>query len=107
MPSWIAKALERIKKRVAASAVLFTLKARRELPHLALDEDDACGVLSSLRTEDSAGRLRSAGTGEWMYVFRPRVGGAVLYIKLILRSNFILISFHEDKDDEYEEEELT
>lgn len=42
-----------------------------------------------------------------MYVFKPRVGGAVLYIKLILRSNFILISFHEDKDDEYEEEELT
>jgi hypothetical protein len=29
---------------------------------------------------DSAGRLRSGDTGEWLYVFLPRVAGETLYV---------------------------
>jgi hypothetical protein len=41
----------------ASRAVRFTLKARREL-----------------------GRVVAEGTGEWMYVFKPRVATLVVYI---------------------------
>jgi hypothetical protein len=60
-------------------------------------------VLASLTVEDCAGRKRSATTGEWMYVFKPNVAGSVLYVKVILRINCVLISFHEDDDGLYEE----
>jgi hypothetical protein len=70
MPGWLAKALRRISERAAAREVLFTLKARRELASLeiGLDEEDACDILARLKTGDAAGRLKSAGTGEWMYL---------------------------------------
>jgi MqsR (Motility quorum-sensing regulator) toxin of toxin-antitoxin system len=105
MAGWPAKVLKRIKERAAGRGVLFTLKARRELANLdlGLDEDDACDVLVNLMTEDSAGRLKSSATGEWMYVFKPQFSGMVLYIKLILRSNCVVISFHEDTSDGHEE----
>src|SRR6266699_4910834 len=98
MPGWLAKALKRISERATAHEVVFTLKARRELAslELGLDEEDACDILARLKTGDSAGRLKSAGTGEWMYLFKPGLSGAVLYVKLILRSNCVVISFHED-----------
>ena len=32
-----------------------------------------------------------------MYVFKPRVGGDTLYLKLILRSECVVLSFHEDE----------
>jgi len=67
----------------------FTLKARRELASLefGFDEQDACVVLTNLSAEDSAGRLESAATREWMYLFKPVVAGTV-YVKLILRNGF-------------------
>jgi len=86
------------------SIVHTKLKALRELASLDLDEDDACEVLAKLTAEDSTGRLKSVATGEWMYIFKPRFSGATLYLKLILRSNCIVISFHEDVGDEYEED---
>ncbi len=66
---------------------------------LDLDEDDVCDVLSSLEQRHSRGRRCSARSGEWLYVFKPEVGGTVVYAKLILRTDCILVSFHED--DEY------
>ena len=60
-------------------------------------------MLASLTAEDCAGRKRSATTGEWMYVFKPEIAGSVLYIKVILRTNCVLISFHEDEDGPYEQ----
>ncbi len=60
-------------------------------------------MLASLTVEDCAGRKRSATTGEWMYVFKPEVAGSVLYVKVILRINCALISFHEDEDGPHEE----
>ncbi len=76
------------------------VKARRELAslNLGIDEEDARDVLASLTTDDSAGRLASAVTGEWMYLFKPRLAGIVLYVKLIVRNDCVVISFHESVD---------
>lgn len=100
MPRWLSKVLKRIAALAAARNVLFTLKARRELAgsELGLDEEDACEVLTKLTVEDSAGRMASAATGEWMYLFKPQVSETILYVKLILRNNCVVISFHEDED---------
>jgi hypothetical protein len=85
--------------------VRFTIKAVRELAALAagLDEEDACEVLANLTTSDFARRLRSRKTGEWMYVFKPEVGEVVIYLKVVLRGDCVVISFHEEgnqSDDE-------
>jgi len=44
------------------------------------------------------GTVASAATGEWMYLFKPQVSGTILYVKLILRNDCVVISFHEDED---------
>jgi hypothetical protein len=99
MPRWLPKALGRIRTLAAQREVLFTLKALRELASLdiGLDEEGACDVLANLTAEDSAGRVESAATGEWMYLFKPHLSGMVLYIKVLLRSDCVVVSFHEDE----------
>lgn len=83
------------------------MKARRELAEieLGLDEEDACRVLAKLAREDSAGRVASTPTGEWLYVFKPVVAGTVLYLKVILRNDCIVVSFHEDEGDAHEQKD--
>jgi len=100
VPRWLPGVLTRIREFAAARQILFTLKARRELAALefGLDEGDARDVLAKLMAEDSAGRLRSAATGEWMYLFKPLLAGMVLYVKVILRNDCVVISFHEDDE---------
>ena len=100
MPRWLPKVLVRIRELAAERKVRFTLKALRELAALGLglDPTDACDVLAILTSEDSGGRLGSESTGEWIYVFRPRVAGTLVYIKLILRNGCLVVSFHADKD---------
>jgi hypothetical protein len=100
---WLTRALRRIAELAIARRVAFTLKALRELAELSLDEEDACDVLASLAAKDCAGRKKLSTTGEWMYVFKPEVAGSVLYIKVILRTNCVLISFHEDEGGPHEE----
>lgn len=106
MPRWLRTVLTRTRELALARKVLFTLKARRELASLefGLDEQDACDVLARLATEDSAGRLQSAATGEWIYLFKPVLAETVLYVKLILRNDCIVVSFHEDEDEGHEED---
>lgn len=106
MPRWLPKVLTRIRELAAERKVRFTLKALRELAALgmSLDPTDACDVLVNLTTEDSAGRLVSESTGEWMYVFKPRVAGMLVYVKLILRSDCLVVSFHEDGGGGHEED---
>jgi hypothetical protein len=106
MPRWLPKVLTRVRELAAARKVVFTLKARRELTSLdiGLDEEDACDVLVKLAVEDSAGRLESAWTGEWMYLFKPQLAGVVLYVKLILRDDCLVVSFHEDEGGGHEED---
>jgi hypothetical protein len=108
MPRWLSEALTRIRELAAARKVLLTLKARLELASLELDldEEDACEILANLAAKDSTGRLESAATGEWMYLFKPHCAGTVLYVKVILRNDCIVISFHADSGDGHEKESL-
>jgi hypothetical protein len=104
MPRWLPKVLNRIRHLAAAQRVSFALKAQRELAGLGMgmDQEDACDVLEKLTPEDSAGRLESDATGEWMYLFKPLVGGTLLYVKLIIRNDCVVVSFHEDEGGEHE-----
>ena len=34
---------------------------------------------------------------EWMYVFSPSLAGVILYVKVIVRDDCIVVSFHEDE----------
>jgi hypothetical protein len=106
MPRWLRTVVTRTRDLGLARKVLFTLKARRELASLqfGLDEQDASDVLANLAAEDSAGRLKSPATGEWAYVFKPVLAGTVLYVKLILRNDCVVISFHEDEGEGHEED---
>ena len=99
MPRWLRTVLTRTRDLALARKVVFTLKARRELASLqfGLDEQDACDVLANLSSEDSAGRLKSPATGEWAYVFKPLLAGTVLYVKLILRNDCVVVSLHEER----------
>jgi len=53
------------------------------------------------------GRLRRAPrirlTGEWMYVFKPAVADTVVYLKLVVRTACVVVSFHEDEGEADEE----
>lgn len=81
---------------------MFTGKALEEFQalDLGLDERDATELIASLKAADSGGRVRSRETGEWLYVFRPRIADVVLYVKLALRSVCIVMSFHQELGDE-------
>jgi hypothetical protein len=107
MSRWLHDVLKRIHELAASGKVRFTLKALRELASLdaGLDETDALGILRRLRASDSLGRLRSEYTREWLYVFLPRAGGDTLYVKVLVRSDCVIISFHEQVGDEAEEED--
>ena len=102
MPPALADVLRRIRALAADQKVRFTLKAVRELVALGLDATDACESLEGLKAADFVKRLMSEATGECMYVFKPNVGGILVYVKLILRRGCVVVSFHEDegRDDE-------
>ena len=104
MPRWVQRVLVRVRECVRQRRVRFTHKARRELAELGLglDQADACAVLARLRSDDAARRVISEVTGEWMYVFKPRVGEALAYVKLVLRDDCIVVSFHGQDGDEDE-----
>lgn len=105
-PRWPPAVLERIHERASQGRVRFTMKGLRELAalDLGLDEEDACHVLANLAASDFVERRASQKTGEWMCVFKPRVGGVVGYVKLILRSDCVVISFHEEEEPGHEDE---
>ena len=102
---WLAKVLARIRRLASQETVLFTLLALRELAALdmGLDEEDACRVLANMKAADFAERAVSKKTGEWMYVFKPRVGEIVVYVKVVVRNECVVISFHEEEDQNNED----
>jgi|SRR6185436_16061397 len=102
MPKWLPRVLLRIRELVAQGHVRFTHKANEELKVLRLDQEDGLEIIAGLADEDFASRLTSQATGEWMYVFKPSLGHACVYVKLVLRSNCIVVSFHEDQNHEDE-----
>jgi hypothetical protein len=107
MPRWLPRVLRQIRLLAEAGRVRFTLKALREMASLGLglDESDACDLLRQLRAPDFHERYASETTGEWMYVFVPRVAGAQLYLKVILRADCVVVSLHEQVDDEQAEKD--
>ncbi len=97
MPTWLRRTVRRIRELAGAGRVRFTYKAVRELAALSLDAEDAVDVLRSLSSADAHGRQLSEGTGEWMYVFKPRVGDTAVYVKVTVRDDCIVVSFHRDE----------
>jgi hypothetical protein len=99
-PRWLLRALEEIRHCGVTRNVDFTLKADEELLGLglALNRDDACDVLARLSMRDFAERPTSTLTGEFMYVFTPRIAGVPLYVKVILRRRCVVVSFHEEDE---------
>lgn len=97
---WLTAVVASIRGMAVRRKVRFTLKALQELAALdmGLDEEDACDVLANLAPSDLVERLVSKKTGEWMYVFKPSVGPVVVYVKVVLRSDCVVISFHEEED---------
>jgi hypothetical protein len=77
----------------------FTHKSLRELAALGigLDVEDARQILVDLQARDSVGRRQSETTGEWMYIFKPTLEATVLYVKVIIRADCVVISFHADE----------
>ena len=107
MTQWLHRTLARIHELAEKRRIRFTFKATRELAalELGLDPDDAAEVIAHLSAEDSVGRQISEHTGEWMYIFKPMVAEVVVYLRLIVRGDCIVVSFHSDDEDEYEVEE--
>ena len=106
MPRWLAPLLRRIHRLAAEGRVSLTLKALRELAllDLGLDEQDACDVLAGLGVEDFAERRVSTRTCEWLHIFRPHVFGRSLYVKVVVRADCVVVSFHEEVTDDDEDE---
>ena len=102
---WATSVLRQIRGLAAQRKVRFTLKALQELGRLGmgLDEADACDVLVNLTRSDLVGRLVSEKTGEWMYVFKPSVAGVVAYVKVVVRADCVVISFHEEEESDEDE----
>ena len=103
---WLTAVLGRIRELADRRKVRFTIKALQELAALdvGLDEEDACDVLAHLGPSDFVERLVSQKTGEWMYVFKSSVGGVAVYVKVVLRADCVVISFHEVEDRSDEDE---
>lgn len=105
MPRCSPKVLKRIHELAAAGEVRLTYKAEREALLLGLSPEDVRDVIAGLGTQGSVRRLASETTGEWMYVFKPDVGGQILYVKLVLREDCVVVSFHEDEGGGHEEDD--
>jgi hypothetical protein len=105
VPGWLPRLLRRVRELAGRGQVRFTFKAARELAALGagLDGRDACDALAALSADDFAKRFESEYTGERMYVFKPLVAGTVIYLKLVLRAECLVVSFHEDEGESDEE----
>ena len=101
MPRWKTTSLAEIHRLTRAGRVVLTQKARHELDLLSgdylLDEDDLVAILLELRERDLVQRLFSTAAPEWLYVFKPQVRSLTLYLKVAIRENCVVISFHEDE----------
>ena len=105
MASRLTASVDQIRQLGEARKVLFTLKALREIANLelGLDPDDVCDVLAGRQRSDLAERIQSQVTGERMDIFKPSLEGVVVYVKVILRDDCLVLSFHEDEEAGVEE----
>ncbi len=107
MPQWLKGTLARIHELAGQRRVRFTEKALLGLGglDLALDEADGSDVVGALSRKDFVERVRSKRTNEWMYIFKPRIADFVVYLKLVLRDDCVVISFHPEMYENEEEEQ--
>jgi hypothetical protein len=101
-PRGLRRVVSRIRALGANGRVRLTMKARVELAalNIGLDRLDAYDIVANLSAVDFASRFASKATGEIMYVFKPSVAGIVLYVKIVLRNECVVISFHEEGEDD-------
>ena len=108
MPSWKAVVVAGIKRLARESRIVITEKAKVELLALRaslpsildlpeLDEEDIREVLLDLKQAQLVQRLTSKRTGELLYVFHPEFYGETIYLKLAVRDDCVVISFHEQQ----------
>ncbi len=97
-PRYAHIALRRIKALATQRAIRITLKALDEIAVLEppADIDDVVETLEHLVIGDWAGRLISHATGEPMYVFKPSTIFGIVYVKVVIRTDCIVVSFHEE-----------
>jgi hypothetical protein len=97
MPRWCSRILVKIHSLASTGRVALTRKATQELAALDLDlRPQGVGqILLGLQASDAIQRLRSEHNGSWLYVFKPAVEGQAIYLKLTVRENCVVISFHE------------
>src|SRR5258708_2831892 len=102
MSRWVSRVVSRIRSLAAAGSIRMTGKALEELAALdiGLEPDEVCTVLCELKDEDLIVRVRSARSREWLYVFKPEIAGTIVYLKIAIRSQCVVISFHEDTEEE-------
>lgn len=100
----ILHVLRTIHEAVAEDRVLYTVKARAEMGALCIDETDAAEILSGLSASDYHQTLHSHSTDEQLWVFKPLLFDEVLYVKVVLRERCVVISLHEDRDGDENDE---
>jgi hypothetical protein len=91
-------ALQRIRELASKQAVRITSKVQAEMDALEppADIDDVVEVLSLLTSDDWQRRVCSELTGEPMHVFKPVTVHGLLYVKVVIRGNCVVVSFHEE-----------
>jgi hypothetical protein len=94
---WLARALARTRELAELGKIRLTHKALLEASELGCDASDVVAVLRGLEAKDFARRVRSELTAEWLYVWNPTLGGAIIYLKVAVRDDCIVVSFHEDE----------
>jgi hypothetical protein len=108
VPRWLGDVLRAIHGHARTSSVRLTYKALLEMAELdpSATPEDALDLLVGLNRSGFRYRVRSAKTGDWLYVFRTAWCGERIYLKLLLRADCTIVSFHpEDSDHELEEGE--
>ena len=106
MPRWLGEVLKAVHRNARRGSVRVTYKALHEMAALepSISPDEARQVLQGLDRASFRHRLRSIRSAEWLYVFRATWCGEAVYIKILLRAECTIISFHpEASDDELEE----
>lgn len=109
MESWKSAAVRSIRSLALSHRVYLTDKCmeevqilRRDLPGLVgsgeLDEELVRDLLLGLQPRDARQRLASQHRlGGWLYVFKPEFHGRIVYLKVSLRTDCVVISLHEDR----------
>lgn len=101
MPRWLNRIVRRVRRLARTDAARFTLKAKDEIAALGppFDPDACLEILTGLEPRDFSERLWSERSCEWLFVFQVWAHGVPLYIKLALRGQCLVISFHAEDTD--------